>query len=188
MKSFCFIPLYTSELCLPLGIPNPIRNLSAYTHFCYQANQATSTTSTSSTIFASFSVSTHPATRDECLSVARSINAYTTYVAPSSYYRQLRLSGFSLCPRGNGIDTYRVWESLYLGTIPIILDSDWLHGDLSLPVMTITRWADLLHLGTDHFASLRHNLFSSITQINTLRPGFWAHKLYNSNNIACLDQ
>lgn len=30
---------------------------------------------------------------------------------------------FVICPEGNGIDTYRIWECLYLGTIPIILDN-----------------------------------------------------------------
>jgi hypothetical protein len=34
----------------------------------------------------------------------------------SSYY-------FCLCVRGNGIDTHRFWESLYLGVIPVIINN-----------------------------------------------------------------
>lgn len=36
------------------------------------------------------------------------------------FFEDLRQAEFSLCPRGNGIDTHRFWESLYSGTIPII--------------------------------------------------------------------
>lgn len=27
---------------------------------------------------------------------------------------------FILCPEGNGVDTHRIWESLYLGSIPVV--------------------------------------------------------------------
>lgn len=37
------------------------------------------------------------------------------------YLLELAEHRFSLCIRGNGIDTHRFWESLYLGVIPIIV-------------------------------------------------------------------
>jgi hypothetical protein len=43
-----------------------------------------------------------------------------------SFFEELRKSQYSLCPRGNGIDTYRFWESLYSGVIPII-EKDKIH-------------------------------------------------------------
>jgi hypothetical protein len=36
------------------------------------------------------------------------------------FFEDMRQSEYSLCPRGNGIDTHRFWESLYSGVIPII--------------------------------------------------------------------
>jgi hypothetical protein len=39
------------------------------------------------------------------------------------YLRELASHRFSLCIRGNGIDTHRFWESLYLGVIPIIINN-----------------------------------------------------------------
>ena len=36
------------------------------------------------------------------------------------YERDLLTSNFVLCPEGNGIDTHRVWEALYSGSIPIV--------------------------------------------------------------------
>lgn len=37
------------------------------------------------------------------------------------YLLELSKHRFSLCVRGNGIDTHRFWESLYLGVIPVII-------------------------------------------------------------------
>lgn len=39
------------------------------------------------------------------------------------YLRELSSHRFSLCIRGNGLDTHRFWESLYLGVIPIIINN-----------------------------------------------------------------
>ena len=36
------------------------------------------------------------------------------------YYQELLASKFLLCPSGFGWDTYRIWEALCLGTIPIV--------------------------------------------------------------------
>lgn len=40
------------------------------------------------------------------------------------YLRELSSYRFCLCIRGNGLDTHRFWESLYLGVIPVILNNN----------------------------------------------------------------
>lgn len=40
-----------------------------------------------------------------------------------AYLAELAEHHFSLCVRGNGIDTHRFWESLYLGVIPVIVSN-----------------------------------------------------------------
>ena len=37
-----------------------------------------------------------------------------------SYLNKIQHSLFVLCPWGNGVDTHRVWETLYSGSIPVI--------------------------------------------------------------------
>jgi hypothetical protein len=39
------------------------------------------------------------------------------------YLYELASNRFCLCIRGNGIDTHRFWESLYLGVIPVIINN-----------------------------------------------------------------
>jgi hypothetical protein len=40
-----------------------------------------------------------------------------------NYLKELASHKFCLCIRGNGIDTHRFWESLYLGVIPVIINN-----------------------------------------------------------------
>ena len=55
---------------------------------------------------------------------------------------------FVACPEGNGIDTHRLWEALYLRTIPIVEKnkiSDFFIK-AKLPVMILNKWSDLSKL------------------------------------------
>ena len=38
----------------------------------------------------------------------------------TDYFRELRAPKFMICPSGLGWDTYRTWESLVMGTIPVL--------------------------------------------------------------------
>lgn len=43
----------------------------------------------------------------------------------NEYLKELSEHRFCLCIRGNGLDTHRFWESLYLGVIPVILNNNY---------------------------------------------------------------
>jgi hypothetical protein len=49
---------------------------------------------------------------------------------------------FVACPQGNGIDTHRFWETLYRGSIPVVLQSNWSAKikALGVPVVELTSW------------------------------------------------
>ncbi|NDD27440.1 MAG: hypothetical protein EB084_04155 [Proteobacteria bacterium] len=50
---------------------------------------------------------------------------------------------FEACPQGNGMDTFRVWEALFLGTIPIVKTSplDALYAEY--PVVIVDDWREV---------------------------------------------
>lgn len=58
------------------------------------------------------------------------------------YSRNLHDYSFVLCPEGNGVDTHRVWETLYAGSTPIILQSSWAKSltDLDIPLVITESW------------------------------------------------
>ena len=52
---------------------------------------------------------------------------------------------FEVSPRGNGLDCFRTWEALLLGTIPIVRAStlDPLFADEALPVVVVREWTEI---------------------------------------------
>jgi hypothetical protein len=62
------------------------------------------------------------------------------------FYEKIAKSKFAICPRGCGIDTYRLWDCIALGCIPIVEKYDG-HADFKdLPILfldSIDAYADL---------------------------------------------
>jgi hypothetical protein len=61
------------------------------------------------------------------------------------YLSAIRASGVVPCPRGRGIDTYRVWEALYLGAMPVVCSPPRAYRELlaDLPVLFVSSWREL---------------------------------------------
>jgi len=55
------------------------------------------------------------------------------------YFREIQKHKFIFCCEGNGFDTHRVWETLYLGNFPVVLKSPWTRSldQLGLPILQI---------------------------------------------------
>lgn len=50
---------------------------------------------------------------------------------------------YVLCPRGNGIDTHRMWETLYMGRIPIVKSDSNNIFYRELPILYVKEWSDV---------------------------------------------
>jgi hypothetical protein len=75
-----------------------------------------------------------------------------------------------ICPRGNGLDTHRAWETLYMGRLPILQHSalDPLWEDL--PALLLNNWTMLMD---------SEQLVVDAVRESTRRGGsFNAHKLF----------
>jgi len=59
------------------------------------------------------------------------------------YLRDISMSKFNICPRGNGIDTHRMWESIYLGSIPIVPNCINNKQYDDLPILIINKWSEI---------------------------------------------
>lgn len=59
------------------------------------------------------------------------------------YLDNLYSHDFIFCPVGNGIDTHRVWESLYMGTIPIIKRTIHHSFFMGLPICFVNKWEEV---------------------------------------------
>ena len=59
------------------------------------------------------------------------------------WYETLGDHRLVLCPRGNGLDTHRVWETLYVGRIPVVAASAMDAVFERLPVIILGSWDEL---------------------------------------------
>lgn len=67
-------------------------------------------------------------------------------LSPREHRQALARYAFVACPPGNGLDTHRVWEAMYLGCIPIILRSHLTeeYERLGLPVWVLGDFEELV--------------------------------------------
>lgn len=61
---------------------------------------------------------------------------------PKNFVNLVRSYSYVAAVRGNGVDTHRLWETLYLGTVPIVARDSWSESlrKLNLPIMFIDHW------------------------------------------------
>jgi hypothetical protein len=73
-------------------------------------------------------VASHPirkrvvALRDPSFSVEHRNTGLTT---EARYARDLQSGKFILCPRGRGISSFRIYEAMRLGRVPVVISDDW---------------------------------------------------------------
>lgn len=69
----------------------------------------------------------------------------STALERSEYYKAINKNAFNASPEGGGIDCHRTWESMYLGSIPVlernVSTSYW--QDIGLPVFLIDSWGEI---------------------------------------------
>ena len=60
------------------------------------------------------------------------------------FFDNMVRSQFVLCPDGNGIDTIRLWEALYLGCIPIVKPHVFTrYFARNLPIVIVNDWEEI---------------------------------------------
>lgn len=68
-------------------------------------------------------------------------------------HRLMRKSLFVACPPGNGLDTHRFWEALYLGAIPIVLKDAQSLSYQPWPKLVVDSWQDITVCSKDDLIS-----------------------------------
>ena len=51
---------------------------------------------------------------------------------------------YCICPEGEGIDTYRIWEALYFNIVPIVIRNHYMTIlEKKFPIVVLDKWEDL---------------------------------------------
>jgi hypothetical protein len=126
---------------LPIGMANrmwehgKISNFENITNFHKDKN-----------IYMSFNIATNYESRTSCLDILGPKIDFLPIISPYENIRLLKRYKFCICPEGNGLDTHRLWEALYVKTVPILIKSTFsenIKNSTNIPMILLDNWKDL---------------------------------------------
>ena len=127
-----------------------------------------------------FSTRTNPQARGHLLELARRTRGLKNQVGSASKNRQSILrSKFILCPPGNGPDTHRVWEAVYLGAVPVILRGTIAPSIVDdLPILQVDDWLEVLEAQDEDL----HAIFETQRRADLTKAFFpyWAQRIQSA--------
>lgn len=135
-QNICF---YHKKLfMLPIGIANrmwPHGNTSIYSDIV--------PTKTKSVYF-HFNIHTNRLKREVCYNVLHTKLEWLPEIPPNENIYRLSQYKYCICPEGNGVDTHRLWEALYVKCIPIVIKSQFSETLIrnNISVIVLDQWAD----------------------------------------------
>ena len=99
-----------------------------------------------------------------------------------NYYKKLCQSKFCLCPGIISPDTYRIWDCLYMGCIPIVLKYDNNNDAFrDLPILFIDDYKEFITLSEDNLNNIWNEMINKNFNYDKLHMSFW--KKYVSTNM-----
>lgn len=95
------------------------------------------------------------------------------YVEIHKYIENVRKYKFILCLEGNGYENHRIWEALYLGVFPVVLETAWSDSlrYLGLPILFIREISEVTEQKLSEFCRLHEGFRAK--EMETLWIPFW---------------
>lgn len=96
-------------------------------------------------IFFNFNINTNKKLRNECYQKIKKKNIpWNNNLSHKNYLENLKRYQYCICPEGNGIDTHRFWECIYLDVIPICKKNIVVeHYSQYFKIIILDDWDDL---------------------------------------------
>ncbi len=133
-------------------------------------------------VYLNFNVSNYPSERSLVFDKfsnknwVKNGNIENTIDGRINFLRGIKSSKFVFCPRGNGIDTHRIWESLYMGSIPVVKYENTHHLFTDLPILFITDWNEI----NDDFLNEKYlEIINKEWNLDKLKIGYWNNFIKN---------
>lgn len=134
-------------------------------------------------LFLNFQISTNYSVRSRLYKRYKNKNwvvAYKPNEDLENYSSNLKKYSFILCPEGNGIDTHRVWEALYSGSIPVLkYNKAYKYGD-DLPVIFLK---DYNNLNIENLNKMFEKLKNKNLNLSKLTFVYWSKLILNNKKL-----
>lgn len=164
-----------------IGIPNGLNNMelvkskaskngqysSCFSHLAsfhtnlVEAQENITDNQTKNLVYMNFTPDTSMNERSHVYNLFKSKSFVTveTGISHLEFAKSVTRHPFVLSPRGNGYDCVRTWESLYLGSIPIIKKNNVMSHFEDLPILFVDSWEDVnLDLLLDFLSKVKNGL------------------------------
>jgi hypothetical protein len=93
------------------------------------------------------------------------------------FLEDIRNHKFVLCPRGNGVDTHRLWETLYMGSIPIVKNDIAFQDFQDLPICFVDEWKQITPVFLENEYT---RIISKVWNTEKLKVSYWIAKIHES--------
>ena len=133
-------------------------------------------------LYVNHNAKTNPAKREELyqlfadrswVTIERGVNG----IGFDTYLSNLYNHWFVLCPEGNGMDTHRTWETLYMGTIPIEKRNINNQFYKDLPICFVDSWEEVT---SDFLETEYARIRESQWNMEKLTFEYWKNKILNT--------
>lgn len=108
-------------------------------------------------------------------------------IEPLDNLKRLREYQFCICPEGNGYDTHRLWEALYLKVVPIVLKNPFTTIlQYHLPMVVLDKWEDLDVSALDYNQYSFDGISNTVSNFNKLKDKIYKQYITMKKSIVCL--
>jgi hypothetical protein len=130
-------------------------------------------------VYMNFNINTNPGKRELPYNILKNKPWVTVRMGANGqnyddYLDNIYNHKFVICPEGNGIDTHRIWECLYMGTIPIVSDNINNAFYRGLPICIVDDWGKI----TEDFLDSSYGVISArAVSFEKLTFNYWKNKI-----------
>lgn len=109
-------------------------------------------------VYFNFNIHTNKSKRQICYDNLYNKLTWLPNIQPIDNLKRLSSYEFCICPEGNGVDTHRLWECLYLQVIPIVIKSEFTSILLNqhIPLVVLDNW-EMLDLNKLNYNKFEFN-------------------------------
>jgi hypothetical protein len=177
---------------LPIGITNNTKESTDHVVFgntCIMQEVSERPRTINNLVYMNFLISTYPLERQVCydtfvgkpwVTVGQSEK---TLEARKNLLIDIRNHMFVLCPRGNGVDTHRLWETLYMGSIPIVKRDVAFNDVLDLPILFVNEWTEITE---DFLLAEYERIATTKWNMKKLSFSYWKERILQAESEVAL--
>lgn len=169
--------IHADAVPIPLGLGPPYCGLTPKSQDIKKLN---TTRERLGLLYVNFRTETYPRERQVVMELMSGLGLKCKGITIQSvsshfdqYLEQITHHKFCACPRGNGVDTHRLWECLYCRTIPVVRREPAHRNFADLPIAFVDSWDEVTE---DFLNSEYERICSQEWNYSKLRASWWGNK------------